>query len=127
MDVDAIKASGPDNNAFVVLCRLVDENNFYAFLISSDGYAGILRVMDGEYTLLNNESLEYSDAIYQGDALNKITAVCQGNQLDMKVNGQQLFSVQDDNFSDGDVGMMAGAYEKAGVDILFDNMLVTQP
>jgi hypothetical protein len=127
VDVDAIKVSGPNNNAFGVICRMVDEENFYAFLISSDGYAGILRVLDGRYTLLNNDSMEYAEAIYQGEALNKMSAVCQGNQLSLMVNGSPLLSVVDDSFATGDVGLMAGAYDEPDVDVMFDNLLVSQP
>lgn len=127
VEVEATKISGPDNNAFGVICRFVDSENFYAFLISSDGYAGILKVLDGEYTLLNANSLEFFAEINQGEALNKIVADCSGTNLSLIVNDAVLFEVEDTAFEKGDVGLMASSYDQPGVDILFDNLMVLQP
>lgn len=127
IDVEALKLGGPDDNAFGVICRYVDADNFYAFLISSDGYAGILRVLAGNYTLLNADTLEYSAAIIQGEAINDLSASCIGEQLSFAVNGTELFVVEDGNFKIGDVGLFVSSYDEAGVDIFFDNLIVYQP
>lgn len=127
IQADAIKIGGPDNNNFGVVCRMVDDQNFYAFLISSDGYGGILRVLDGQYQILNENALQFSAAINKGEALNQITAECSGQQLSLAVNGQPVFSSNDANFSTGDVGFLAGTYDETGVDIMFDNLIVYQP
>ncbi|MCJ7716708.1 MAG: hypothetical protein MUO54_09330 [Anaerolineales bacterium] len=50
--VDAGKETGPDDNDFGVLCRYQDTENFYFFIISSDGYYGIGKVQGGEQVLL---------------------------------------------------------------------------
>lgn len=127
IEVEAIKIDGPDNNAYGVICRMVDEKNYYAFIISSDGYAGILKVKDGVYQLLNNETLDYSTSIVQSEAMNKITAGCVGNQLTMKINSEDVFSLSDPDFTLGDVGLMAGSYGEPGTNIFFDNLIVFQP
>ncbi len=127
IQADAIKVAGPNNNSFGVVCRMVDDQNFYAFLVSSDGYAGILRVLDGQFKLLNNDSLQFSSAIAQGVSLNQITAECRADQLSLAINGQVAFQVQDANFARGDVGFIAVSYNEIGVDILFDNLVVFQP
>jgi hypothetical protein len=36
-------------------------------------------------------------------------------------------SVPDTSFTSGDVGLIAGTYEEAGTDVLFDNFVVTKP
>lgn len=127
IQADAIKIGGPDNNNFGVVCRMVDEQNFYAFLISSDGYAGILRVLEGQYQLLNENSLQFSADIHKGAALNQITAECNGDQLSLSINGQSVSSASDSNFSTGDIALLAGTYAETGVDIMFDNLVVYQP
>jgi hypothetical protein len=43
------------------------------------------------------------------------------------VNGQKLSVVRDGDFLHGDVGVIAGTNENAGVDILFDNFVVYNP
>lgn len=127
VQVDAIKVGGPENNHFGVICRMTDEQNFYAFLISSDGYAGILKSVDGQMSLLNSTALQYSADIRQGPSLNQITAGCDGNNLSLAINGQPAFQVTDDTFVRGDVGLIAGTYQEIGVEILFDNLVVLQP
>ncbi len=125
--VDATKTGGPDDNDFGVQCRYQDVDNFYFFIISSDGYYGIGKVANGEQQLIGMEALEASDAILQGEATNHIEAECKGDQLTLWANGVKLYATQDSDYASGDVGLMAGTYDIVGTDISFDNFLVTQP
>lgn len=125
--VDASRVSGSDNNDFGIICRYRNSDNFYAFLISSDGYYGIVRVQDGQYQVLGAESLQYHEVIQKGGATNQIQVECNGPNLTMAVNGSVLKQVQDTAFQSGEVGLLAGAYEDPGVDILFDNFIVLKP
>lgn len=127
IQTDAIKVGGPNNNSYGVICRMVDEENFYAFIISSDGYAGILKVIEGKYELLNNNSMEFFAEIVAGDAVNQLTAVCDNNQLSLAINGKIALQVEDTSFSTGDVGFLVGTFAEPGVEILFDNLVVLQP
>ena len=127
IQTDAIKVGGPNNNSYGVICRMLDEANFYAFLISSDGYAGILRVKEGIYELLNNDSMEFFAEIAQGDALNQITATCSDTQLSLAINGKIVLQEEDTNFTVGDIGFIAGTFTEPGVEIIFDNLVVLQP
>jgi len=127
IEVEATKQGGPDDNDFGVICRYQNTDNFYFFIISSDGYYGIGKVQDGSQQLLGMENMEQSDAIYQGQASNRIAAECQGDQLTLWANGTKLFTIQDADFPSGDVGLMAGTFDTPGTDIAFDNFIVTQP
>ena len=122
--VDATKAGGPDDNKFGVICRYQDSDNFYYLFITSDGYAGISKFKNNEQIWLTGDALISSDAINQGAATNSIRADCAGSTLILYANNQQIASVTDSSFSDGDVGLIAGTYETPGVDILFDNFMV---
>jgi hypothetical protein len=124
INVDATKTGGSDENAFGVICRYQDNANFYYFVITSDGYAGISMLKNGEKIWLTGDSLIPSDAINQGAATNSIRADCAGSTLTLYVNNQQIVSVTDSSFSGGDVGLIAKAYGTPGVDILFDNFIV---
>jgi len=123
----AEKQDGPENNLFGLLCRFQDSQNYYAFVIGSDGYYGVYKVVDGEKTLIGQQNLDFSENIHQGNAVNDLMAICQGNQLILIVNGTRLIQVQDDALAFGDVGLIAGNFSEAGVDILFDNFIVTKP
>ena len=129
--VDATKVGGPDFNDFGTICRYSGTGsspNFYEFLISSDGYAGIVLVTEGSQQVISNDGqLQPFDAIRQGNATNRIQAECFGSLLTLSVNGIVLTSVTDATLASGDVGLLASTYEEAGVDIRFDNFSVTIP
>jgi hypothetical protein len=126
--VDAKMLGGPEDNDFGIICRFQDQFNFYALLISSDGYGGIVKVKDGLYTVLNNsDGLEYGTMIRTGSDINQIRADCINNQLSLYVNHEPFMSVEDGDFTIGEVGLIAGSYSQSGVDILFDNYFVIKP
>lgn len=127
IEVDTAKAGGPDNNDFGVICRYQSIGNFFYFLISSDGYAVIGMVKDGEQVNLSSDQMELTGAIRQGADTNHIRADCIGNRLTLYVNGQQVASATDTTFTGGDVGLIAGTYNEVGTDILFDNFVVYKP
>ncbi|MGB9801239.1 MAG: hypothetical protein ACPLUL_14215 [Thermanaerothrix sp.] len=127
IEVDATKVAGPDDNDFGVLCRYVDIQNFYFFLISSDGYFGIGKKVNGETQIIGAENLESHTAIRQGTTTNHIRADCVGNTLSLHANGTLLRTVNDETLQEGDVGLIASTYAEPGVEILFDNFIVYQP
>jgi hypothetical protein len=127
IEVDALKVGGDRDNRFGVICRAVDENDFYTFIISSDGYFGIGKIKGEDYQLIGMDALQRSDAIKLGSELNHIRADCIGKNLTLYVNGQRLVSVEDLEFALGGVGLIAGTYDIPGTDIRFDNFVVYQP
>jgi len=126
IEVEATKVGGPDDNDFGVICRYDDESNFYFFIISSDGYYGVGKVIDGEQILLGEEELVPSDAIKIGNVMNNIKVDCVGSTLTLFANGSQLISVDDSSFTSGDVGLIAGSFDNPGTDIHFDNFVVRE-
>ena len=126
VEVLAEKKDGPDNNNFGLICRYADAKNYYAFLISSDGYYGIMRVLDGEYKLLSSENMELSSAVNTGKSSNHLRVDCLGSQLVFYVNDQFLATVQDSQLSQGQTGVIVGTYDEAGVEIHFDDFIVQE-
>jgi len=127
IEVDAIKVGGDRDNRFGVICRAIDQNSFYTFVISSDGYFGIGKIKGEDYQLIGMDALQRSDAIKLGSEDNHIRADCIGKVLTLYVNGQWLTAVEDLEFALGGVGLIAGTYDKPGTDIRFDNFVVYQP
>lgn len=126
--VEAELINGPTDNDFGLICRFQDEYNFYAFLISSDGYGGIVKVKDGLYQVLSSPNgLEFGKMITQGYARNQLRADCVGSRLTLFVNQQKFAEVEDTDFSMGDVGLLVGAYQMPGVEVHFDNFYVIKP
>jgi len=127
VEVDTARLAGTSDNRFGLICRYQDAENFYVFIISSDGYYATAIIQNGTSSLLGQEMMAYNAAIIHGDGPNHIRFDCIGNALTGYVNGQQVAVVNDSTFSTGDAGLLAGAFDKSGVEIGFDNFMVIKP
>ena len=127
IEVEATKVSGSDDNDLGIICRYQDANNFYFFIVSSDGFYGIAKVIEGDQVLLGAENMDYSEFIQQGNATNKLRADCVGQNLTLYVNGEKLMDATDNSYASGDVGLIAGTFDETGTDIYFDNFVVRKP
>ncbi len=127
IQVEASKVAGADDNYFGVICRYQDDDNFYILAITSDGFYNIGKYKDGQYSNINKDSIGYSNAIHQGKTTNLIDAECNENNLALYANGIRLAQVEDSDFSTGDVGLAAAAFELPGTNILFDNFIAKIP
>jgi len=127
VEVDATKIGGSDDNDYGVVCRYQDGDNFYFFVISSDGYYGVGKVLQGEQQLIGMDSMPPSEVIKKGNVTNHLRAGCVGSKLSLTINDQLLGEYDDTDFTAGDVGLVAGSFSEAGVDIHFDNFVVTKP
>ena len=128
INVDGVLLGGPTDDVYGAICRFQDGQHFYGFLITHDGYYGIFKMQDGKLILADpNGGLKYSEAIRQGGVVNHLEAVCQGDLLKLSVNGQLLAEIQDSSLTEGQIGLIAGAYSSPGVEVFFDNLEVTQP
>jgi hypothetical protein len=127
VEVDVTRLAGPDSNRFGVVCRYHSPTDFYFFIVSSDGYYAIGKVNNGAITLLNQDMMAYSAAIVSGDGPNHLRFDCNGQTLNGYVNGQAVADAKDAAFSNGDTGLIAGAFDQAGVVVDFDNFVVYNP
>ncbi len=127
--VEATQVDGPDNNAYGLLFRLDDENDdFYAFQISGDGFVWIGRYRNGgaeETEPIVNDWWFESPVINQGSATNKLSVQAEGQNLIFFINDQEVGRVTDDAFSSGDIGLMVRTLGVGGVHIQFDNVMVS--
>lgn len=127
LEVEAKKIGGPDNNNYGLLCRYQNRNNFYFFIVSSDGYYGIGKVENGTQRLIHPDQMHPSWAIRKGSGANHLRAVCEGSRLALWVNGELVAETRDTNFASGDIGLIAGSFDQPGVDIVFDQLVVRIP
>lgn len=128
IEVDAEPTAGPGENEMGVICRYQDTSNFMYAAIGSDGYYGIFEIKDGKTTVLTGDGqLQPSNAIAQGRAVNHIRFVCNGVEFTLAINGQQVASISRNGWTGGDIGVLAGTFDRGGVEIHFDNFVVTAP
>lgn len=122
ISVEAAKESGPDDGDYGVILRQIDDNNYYRFRISGDGYYGFDKLQNGNWMEL--VPLNKSDAIHKGKASNLIKVDCNGNRFAFSVNGAKLGEVTDDSFAYGGIGLEVGTHSAGNVHASFDNMKV---
>lgn len=127
LDVDVTKINGPDNNFYGFICRYQDESNYYALVISSDSYFGVLKVKNGLTASLGSPHMQYSPYIHQGQGQNHLRGVCSGTHFSLYANDHPLIEVDDDAFSQGENGLLVGTNDTPGVDLWFDNFVALQP
>jgi hypothetical protein len=127
IEVDARRLSGPEDNLYGLICRYQDPRNYYFFVVSSDGFAGIGVFKEGRRDLISGDSLLPSDAILLGEVTNHIRADCQSYWLRLYVNNVLVAEAQAAEWEEGDVGLIAGTYDNPGAEILFDNFSVLHP
>ncbi len=124
------KISGDNDDFYGVMCRYQNEDNFYAFLISSDGYAGIFkRVNGGELQPVSGATMLPSDAVSKGLGENYIEADCVGSHLALWVNGFEVQVVKEETFTPensrpGDIGVIAGTFSATSSEIHFKELEV---
>jgi hypothetical protein len=125
--VEARAIQGSSNNLFGTICRYQNADNFIFFLVSSDGFAGIGRYIDGERQLLTDESLLPTNAIPDIQSLLTITTTCNKQDLGLQINGLEVAAAETEQVVAGDVGLLVGTYDEGDVTIEFDNLSVVQP
>lgn len=128
-EVEATQVAGPDDNAYGMIFRVdTENNNFYTFQISGDGFVWIGRYLDGgqaEAVPIVGDWWFESDAVKQGSGVtNKLTVRAEGANLIFFVNDQEVGRVTDDAFRSGDIGLIVRTLGVGGVHIQFDNFAV---
>ncbi len=125
VEVDLFRLNGPTENRMGLMCRY-QHGDYYFFVISNDGFYAIGKFISGQTLLLGQTEMKASEFILK-DAVNHLRADCIGNTLTFYINFNEVASVQDSDFPNGDVGLLTGAFNEPGVDVLYDHFLVMQP
>lgn len=124
IDIDAYRKAGPLDGSYGVTCGHQDDKNFHVLAISSDGYAEIYKYIDEVYASIAHS---YDNTAINQDGPNHITASCIGNELVLSVNGEELLRGTSEELKPGNIGLIAGNYETAGMEANFDNLVVVKP
>lgn len=127
IEVDARAMEGPlDNNLGILVRYQDDDEGFYWFQISSDGFFAVDRLEGDRWVGIAD--WQESDAIRQGlGVTNQLRVVCTGDQFTFYANDTWLAAVTDDSLASGSIGLAAGTFGEPGVVVHFDNVQVYRP
>jgi hypothetical protein len=156
--VQASPADGPLNNGYGVIFRFQskgnnspDDDDFYLFLVSSDGYYQVTRSLDGVQKELSNWIP--SPLVNQGIGVtNTVRVVASGDRFQFYINdqlvqvcvpdntegistynaggcvqGQMLDVLVDSSIPEGQIGVVIQTLDEPGVVVNFDNVMVVGP
>ena len=126
INVEAQRISG-DQGYYGVLCRGQDDDNFYYFIVRPDGYFTIGKYEAGSFFPLTPGGWTFHEAIQTGNAVNLLSAECEGSQLRFSANGEFLGEAADSSFASGKVGLVAAALDASGFEASFDNFSIYSP
>jgi hypothetical protein len=130
-EVEATQLAGALDNGYGMMFRVDNDNdNFFLFEVSGDGYYWIGWCENGcEDTAdpIVGDGWEQSAIVNQGlNNLNTLRAEVEGENLVFIVNGQEVGRVTDSRGNEtGDIGIMVETLGEAGVQVSFDNFRVT--
>ncbi len=112
-----------DKSGAGVLFRFADWSNHYVFLVSPSGFFSLRRVVDGDWATL--KSWTAHDAVHQGTAVNTLSVTVSGDDIVLKVNGQEVFHTTDSAVPAGGIGVRGSSSEgNATMHVTFDNIEV---
>ncbi len=125
VEVDARWLGGSADNAFGIVCRYQDIDNFVRLVISSDGYSLVEQQKAGESIPLADwaEAVDWDPVPTQ----HHLRADCVGNRFRLYVDDTLVADVAGDGPSEGEVGLIVSAYQPEGTRIRFDNLVVRRP
>jgi len=125
VQIDATQVGGPNDNGYGLLFRFQDDQHFYRFDISGDGFYLLSKRSEDQWVTLVDWT--ESPFIHKGQATNRLKVICQGSQISLYVNDRHLTDFSDVSYSHGDIGLFAGTLSQGGVHISFDNLKVWAP
>lgn len=125
--VDASPVTAGTNGYYGLLCRIRDDQNFYYFVIRSNGDYNIGKYKNAEFQPLFSEVWRQNNAINQGGQTNKLKADCAGSTLRFYVNDRLVGEVIDTDFASGFSGIVAAALDTQGFEVTFNNFRITRP
>ena len=124
LDARVLKPTGKGDFGFV--CRYTDNKNLYLLRVGEDRLFAIEKFQDGEAIPLVKWSYSNDIPEVQGKPMH-LTASCIDDKLSLSINGKLLGEVTDNTFPSGPVGLVAGATDKAGLEVSFTNFKINQP
>jgi len=127
IEADTLKLGGTDVNRIGLVCRYADPQNYYFFIVSTDGFYGLGKVTDGAASLLGMTEMQRSEVVQPQGGVNHLRADCIGESLTLYNNGRELAQVTDPDHPSGDAGFFAGTANEPALDVVFDNFVVIKP
>ena len=116
---------GPDVALEPPAVAAIANGDGYLFLIQGSGNWGIFRARGRDVFPLSDWTA--SDLVQRGPgARNHLRAVCADDYLAFYINEEFVAEVEDNSFANGQVGLAATSFNRLGVEVGFENLVVSE-
>lgn len=106
LEADVRLVSGPNQNAFGIIFRVLDsQQDFYFFKVTANGYYVVGKRLNGIPQVILNKESGY---LQKGYNTNHLKVVCKGPMIAVYVNGNYLTTITDGSFVEGYIGVTIG-------------------
>ena len=130
-EVDVTQIAGPEDAGYGLVFREdADNDNFYLFEVSTDGYIWIGACFAGcdEITMLVGDGwVQTSDVATGLNRRHALRVESTGGDMVFFVNDVEVGRATDTSFVEGDLGMLVETFDEGGVVVEFDNLKFTPP
>lgn len=128
-EVEATQLEGTVDNGYGLLFRSNENDDFYLFEVSGDGFVWIGLCKGGcedDVVMLVGDNWFASDAVNQGlNATNRLRVQAEGGNLIFFINDQEVGRATDTTLTTGDIGILVETLGEGGVKVAFDNFKFT--
>lgn len=134
-EVEVTQVSGSLNSSYGMLFRLTEEEGFYRFAITGDGF-----YIFEKYVVSTGQWERYpggdgadgdwveSPAILQGlGQVNRLKVTVTDSRFAIAINGFEVGRYQDVDFVRGALALSAGTFSQPDLEVAFDNLILTRP
>lgn len=122
---------GKNNNSVSLICRYDEAVGWYEFNIANNGLYDILyaEVLDNGKIRWNRIANGGSNAINQGKEVNEYSAACQGEELTLNINGDEVISIKDKKYGlrSGQAGISVSSFNVLPILIEMDWLRISEP
>lgn len=128
LEVEGTLAAGSPDSTYGILFRMAGPGQFYRYSVTGAGQFVVER-HDGEgaWSWLTEEWQD-SEALIQGvGSTNKLALRAVSGTFSFYANDELLLQVSDGRYGQGQLALSAGTFGQPGLQVLFDNLLVSEP
>lgn len=122
---------GKNNNSVSLICRYDEEVGWYEFNIANNGLYDILyaEVLDNGKISWNRIANGGSNAIKQGKDVNEYSATCEGEELTLHINGDEVISIDERRYSlrSGQAGISVSSFNVLPILVEMDWIRISEP
>lgn len=124
MESDLFLYAGIGAGSGGLACRFQDHQNFYAFVARGDAVMAIVKVKDGQPSLLAQAKVK---SVMAGTVDTRLKVDCKGDELRFSAQDGGSIKAQDGEFRSGKSGLVVAGQKMAGTSAVFDNFVLATP